>query len=362
MNNVIFYPFKYGKVKDNRWSKKAEWITQAFTTLGYKVMCHPDMEILEASEDLHRPERNNPDLLLQNAKFVIYNHATAGDFTSPIFRKKALFFKPVGPDLNRCTLDRLGFASYITPTYTKPDFEDIPMKEVNKFLNTTIKTWKKKGTTKWGDKCFKEEFKTDYTNYALVIGQVPDDETVTHQDFAGYVDKLLLVIEELYMVLQATTKDPIVVKIHPYCTLMERGDIPIFRPDRFAADSSVDWAKRITQRVKKISPDIQVVVGEYSIHDLMPQAKFVVLSNSGVGYEAMMYRKPIISFGTPEYHWVTYNLRKLCDMWRAIDTDSWFNPEMSDRFLYWFMVKYCIYDEASTLRRVKDLLEEEKKK
>jgi len=363
MNNIIFYPFKYPTVKDGAWSQKAEWITSAFTTLGYKVLSHPGMDydslFSHASKDLYAVDDfNDPDLGLGNARFVIYNHATAGDFTTPVFREKALFFKPVGPDLTRCTLDRLGFGSYITPAYTKPDFEDIPMEEVNEFLDTTVKHWIEKSSTKWGEGRFNNEFKTDYTDYALVVGQIPEDESVTHQDFGGYVEKLLLVIEELHLVLKST-ETPIVVKLHPWLAeqALESVDYaPIPRPERFDIDHSVNWNKRLFLEIKKISPDIQVVTGDTGIHDLLPKAKFVVLANSGSGYEAMMHRKPIISLGNPEYHWVTYNVRKLCDMWRAVDTDSWFDPEKGDKFLYWFMVKYCIYDEESTLRRVKELL------
>ena len=72
----------------------------------------------------------------------------------------------------------------------------------------------------------------------------------------------------------------------------------------------------------------------------------------------MMYDKPIISFCFPEYHWVTYDLRKTCDIWSALDL-TWFDLAAQRKFLYWYMEKYCFYDYNTAERRVKELLEEE---
>ena len=84
----------------------------------------------------------------------------------------------------------------------------------------------------------------------------------------------------------------------------------------------------------------------------------MLVGNSGAGFEAMMHDKPIISFCFPEYHWVTYDLRKICDLHAAIGLD-WFNKASQRRFLYWYMEKYCFYDYNSAKRRIDDLLEEE---
>jgi len=82
----------------------------------------------------------------------------------------------------------------------------------------------------------------------------------------------------------------------------------------------------------------------------------VLLANSGAGIEVMMHRKPIISWGFPEYHWQTYDLRHLADLDRALDTGSWFVPGNSDKFLYWYFHHYCFYDQASADRKVAELL------
>ena len=37
-------------------------------------------------------------------------------------------------------------------------------------------------------------------------------------------------------------------------------------------------------------------------------------------------------------------------------TEDWHDPDLSAKFLYWYMVEYCIYDEDSAKRRIDDIL------
>ena len=117
--------------------------------------------------------------------------------------------------------------------------------------------------------------------------------------------------------------------------------------------------EHLTKKYEDFSPMFKVYSDFSSIHSfLFAQPRCVFVGNSGAGFEIMMHDKPIISFNQPEYHWVTYDLRKTCDIYNAIKLD-WFDPDAQRKFLYWYMEKYCFYDEASTVRRVNDLLEEE---
>jgi len=122
--------------------------------------------------------------------------------------------------------------------------------------------------------------------------------------------------------------------------------------------ASAGLREHLTKRMEDFSPRVKVYSDFSSIHSFIPKARCVFVGNSGAGFEVMMHDKPIISFGQPEYHWVTYDLRKTCDIYNAIKLD-WFNPDSQRKFLYWFMEKYCFYDGASAERRVDDLLEEE---
>ena len=57
-----------------------------------------------------------------------------------------------------------------------------------------------------------------------------------------------------------------------------------------------------------------------SIHDLINHAKAVYTINSGVGFEAMFYNKPIVTFGRIEYDAVTIHasLDNLSEVWHRV--------------------------------------------
>ena len=121
-----------------------------------------------------------------------------------------------------------------------------------------------------------------------------------------------------------------------------------------------DFIKKLTSRYSKISKKV-IIIGDFSsVHNYLPSCEFVVVGNSGAGFEAMMHHKPIISFCYPEYHWATFDLRKLCELRNAIATEDWFDKEGSDKFLYWYMREYCFFNEESAHSRVKELLSAER--
>ena len=185
------------------------------------------------------------------------------------------------------------------------------------------------------------------TDYFLIVGQCFGDTVVSEQDFEfTYYYKLRGICEKLSKI----SKDKIIVKLHPYMNGKEKGEF-------CSEDEQLD--NKIKYELEKISPSIEVHTGFRSIHDFLPNSKCVIVGNSGAGFEAMMHSKPIISFCQPEYHWITYDLRKICDLHRAIDTESWFDKELSDKFLYWYMKEYCFFNYKSAKDRLDDLLDYE---
>jgi capsule polysaccharide export protein KpsC/LpsZ len=59
-----------------------------------------------------------------------------------------------------------------------------------------------------------------------------------------------------------------------------------------------------------VDPEYIKIVREGDVHDYIKQAKAVFVANSGVGFEAMLYNKPIITFAQAIYDMVTFN----CDI------------------------------------------------
>jgi capsule polysaccharide export protein KpsC/LpsZ len=162
----------------------------------------------------------------------------------------------------------------------------------------------------------------------LVLAQCEADYSVKRHDFGDYVTRINAVVDEI---LNCSDKK-VIVKAHPHCRLS------IFNDDK----------------------RIKIVRGKYSAHELIKNSYCVVVANSGSGFEALFHDKPVICWSLPEYHWVSYDLRHLCDMKRALKLD-WYKPKSVILFLYWYFEHYCFFDSESAAKRVKNLLDIEQK-
>ena len=120
-------------------------------------------------------------------------------------------------------------------------------------------------------------FKIEGGPYVLFLCQIPHDETIKYHSDISVLDALLATCE-------ATKKlnMPLVVKGHPV------------NPGSMAP---------LYQAVKQY--DHVHWVDDVSIHDLIPKAHAVVVVNSGTGMEAMLYKRPVITFGRCEYDCVS---------------------------------------------------------
>lgn len=113
--------------------------------------------------------------------------------------------------------------------------------------------------------------------YVLFPCQIPHDETIKYHSDISVLDALMATCE-------ATEKlnMPLVVKGHPV------------NPGSMAP---------LYQAVKQF--DHVTWVDDVSIHDLIPNAHAVVVVNSGTGMEAMLHKRPVITFGRCEYDCVS---------------------------------------------------------
>jgi len=272
---------------------------------------------------------------------VIYNHADISHLTGDILPSKLnLFLKPTVPTKDYATLDILGYGPFSSIAYQKPDFENYNSSKVEHFFDTKVVEWITAKENKWGNYYKPSDIEVEFENYYLVLGQCVGDEVVKRYDFGNYVEKLEGIVRELARIDTRT----IVVKLHPYMD------------GEFASNNN--FSKAVGERLAKIDKKVKIFIGKVNIHDFLEKAYCVVLANSGSGIEAMMHHKPIISWGYPEYHWVTYDLRHLSDLIRAINVKGWFNSEKQDKWLYWYLEKYCIFNQQTTNNRINELLSE----
>ena len=165
---------------------------------------------------------------------------------------------------------------------------------------------------------------------------MPGDVSVREFSFNNHLNDIERIINKL------DNKDPIVIKLHPF--LKDRSNIE-------------DWGRMIEKIKLWNEKGHTLIYGMESIHDILPKTKLVILENSTAGMECMMYDVPIITFGCPEYRWICKELRQIVDLNRFKNDLSWFNKELSRKFLVWYIRDWLCYDAKSTKRRLKELLQ-----
>jgi len=329
---AVIWNYRFGDMRTT-WKNQFQWLVNSLHKNGVEVKVHKDFKC-KGLENLskYNHKKDNP------CDICIYNHATIANLVGNVVKAdQNWFFKPTVPDEYHTTLDTLGYGPYSSLTYQEPDFKNV---EIGDFFDTKVKDWLKKRTSKFDNYLyhFKNKVqKVPFNDYFLIIGQCGGDEVVTKHDFGSYFVKLEQVIKELVRISDRT----VVVKLHPFT---DGKDV-----------DKIEFASSLKEKYEAISSKVKVYIGATNIHNFIEKAYCVLLANSGAGFETMMHHKPIISWGYPEYHWITYDLRHLVDLQRAIKLD-WFNREESDKFLYWYMEEYCYYNQETCDRRVKDLI------
>ena len=328
---AVFWGYRFSDMKES-WRPQAQWLAEALYEEGHEIVQHRSFVCALPHARPYDPALDNP------CDLVIYNHADISHLMGNIVKAgRTWFLKPTVPDEVHSTLDPLGFGPYSSIAYERPDFENIHADEIAAFFTQKVSRWITNRITKWGSfDPAKEDIAAE--DYYLVIGQCGGDETVTRHDFGSHFLKLEQVVRELVHI----GDRPVIVKLHPYT-------------DGKDAKNN-DFSLSLKQKIEAISPKVRVFNGKTSVHDFINYARCVILANSGAGFEAMMHHKPIIAWGFSEYHWVAYDLRHLADLTRATKLD-WFDAGRQDKFLYWYMERYCFYDLPTAKRRVKELLQ-----
>jgi hypothetical protein len=119
-------------------------------------------------------------------------------------------------------------------------------------------------------------------------------------------------------------------------------DLPIIiKPHPF----SIDKDKLNTTLNQIIKDRSNVHVSYASIHQILPRAACCITINSGVGFEALMYGKPVLTFGKSDYHIATYNYSNLHQINNKLINECILNHNNINtiRFLYLYLNNYCMY-------------------
>ena len=274
--------------------------------------------IREALNKLGHVESENPTL-------NVYNHC----HVSEIYTDNNIIFKPTAPTSKHFAIDRVGYANTSTLAYQKPYVSidrDFNFDKIIELRDAKANKWDDSILLKWRKP--KKEIPDDYI---LIIGQMPDDETVKGFGFGNHLGKINDIAWRLRSI-----GESFIIKLHP----------------RYKPQSK--WEKSLLNRWKKY--DFDVRTGYQSIHDYLPKAKVAIVDNSTAGIDCLMHEVPLISYGWPEYHWATAKLQTLPQLEYLVRSLEWYNPTYAKDFIEWYINHYLCSDINSTIKRLKDII------
>lgn len=266
----------------------------------------------------------------EEADLHIYNH-TCRDL-EPFMEENAIIFKPTAPTSKHFQICDLGYANSSRITFEEPveyeyrRYDNTEWNEIQDMVQRRANKWDDSIMLKWPDA------KSVKDDHILIIGQMPEDETVMGFGFGDHWKKMYQIIDKL-------DGYNLVIKLHPRI-------------------------RKASHRIRDINKCIeewqlrghQVFSGYESIHSILPHTRVAITENSTAGIECMMHDVPIISYGYPDYHWITKDLRILTTLRNSIDDLSWFNKEKSRRFLCWYVFEYLCNDIPTTMNRLEELI------
>lgn len=253
------------------------------------------------------------------ADIHFYNH-----FANENNLPGAIIVKPTAPTSKHFQMCKEGYANSSAITFDDPCWWAFTKIKPNQW--NTIQDMVKRRANKWDDSILLKwkDSKGIPDDHILVIAQMPDDETVHGFGFGDHIVKLKMIVKKL----QGRN---VVIKLHP----------------RYKNPVLVKYWEDAGHTV---------ITGYQSIHSILPKTKVAIIDNSTAGIECMMHDVPIISYGYPDYHWITKDLRILTRLNKYIDNLQWFNKTQSREFLCWYVFNYLCNDIPTTTRRLKELL------
>jgi hypothetical protein len=97
----------------------------------------------------------------------------------------------------------------------------------------------------------------------------------------------------------------------------------------------------------------KIILFSGSIHDAISKAKSIYTINSGVGFEALLHLKPVVTFGKSDYISMTKNIKDLKDIkkepfYHLSETDK----KIIKKFLYYYITEKCLFlDDTKKLEK-----------
>lgn len=211
------------------------------------------------------------------------------------------------------TVDAKGFSGFseFSDTINYETIKQIDYNFANQFLEEIRNKTIKNNISKYPQNKFTNNKNTvkDFIFFPLQM----DKDVVINLTKFDFYDLIELVCRNIDF--------PIVIKIHPY---------------------SLDMKPKI---LKIISKKNNISLTECSIHEIIPNCKCCITINSGVGFESLLHKKPVVTFGKSDYGMAT----QYCQNKEQIKNDliheciNNYNSINTTKFLYHYLNNYCFY-------------------
>jgi hypothetical protein len=272
-----------------------ELVTQ-IGRLGLSISAHP----ISKDKSLQpRPPKNNR---------LLFSYHTAGE-GDHIWRIKESHIPPF------FSWDRLGFSGWSTLAQSSEILKlcnEIDLTQASQFAGALVERVQRERITKYRQKG-EEKIPTNHP-YVFFAMQVPGDLVMSHGrlEQQALLRALIQVAEE--------QKSMLVIKQHPLCSCEK------------TRDALIEAQK---------SPYVRLCQGH--IHDLIHNAQSVVVTNSGVGMEAVLQNKPVFTVGASDYRWATHEVGYVEELVSAFREPSpKLNPDQLNQFITLYFGAHCI--------------------
>ena len=349
---IVNFPARRFDYLRGDWPNMYLSLWEAFHKLGYEIRVsgwfQSDNDDSK-SEPLWKKRRLNNRSLPDYVKvgivddpnhLYVFNHTHVYEIEKHNWNRGKInfFVKPSGPGGKHFTIDTLGYASHSSVTYQKPNFENVKYED---FYNTEVKEWINNKINKWDGDENEPDFIEPTVNipedHILFIGQMPGDEVCSHFSFGDHWHKFNTLINSL------VTNKPVVIKLHPY----------------MGVEGSQEWAisKGMYNTIAEWKDRGYTVLLDFTnIHNILPKTNVAIVENSTAGLECLMHDVPVISYGYPEYHWVTKDLRHAINISKYANDISWYNEYAAKSWFTWYAKEYVCHDTKSSINRLKQII------
>ena len=269
---------------------------------------------------------------VDDADIVVY-----ANFTHDTFQKPGLHVGLQGPEPGYFSIDKLGVWPHLEQTYSNVCKTDL---EPSFGFDESIGMWK-------------ENKVSHYNNINLNPGKdspLPENVSEDHVLFiiSGTNDEWnkerwhkikrcinVFIREEI----------PVVVKYDPKFLLKADGTVD---PNKLEKHEGV---------LNNLSDYVQVHTKLVSLHDLLPKSRAVIVEDTVLNLEPLMYYKPILVLGSNPYSkHIAKELVHEHQLLKHIKDLSWHDKHKQHSWLQWYVMEYLCNDKQSVSKRLDELL------